>query len=235
MDLELITNSKEINLEKEQNGFLQSTIGKAINTAVDIGIRAILPNFMEDAVIDIKNTLINEGLGEGIKSIVENGINVGKSIIGIFTGNFENVSQMQTAVQKGGIIDSTSSLLDDVLSKVQKDKVLPKEITVALKNGKNIILDNVSKNIENTLTSQTKEIEKLNKYTTNWEKSYEERDFNQMEKEYKKIEKSLEKIMPLENTIKKAREIENIHNRIKNNGQNFEIDNIEIKLAKALA
>ena len=56
-----------------------------------------------------------------------------------------------------------------------------------------------------------------------------------MEKEYKKLEKSLEKVVPLENTLKKAREIENLHNRIKNNGQNFELTDVEKELAKKLA
>ena len=55
-----------------------------------------------------------------------------------------------------------------------------------------------------------------------------------MEKEYKKLEKSLNKVIPLEETIKKAREIENIHNLIKNNGNNFELTQIEKDLAKKL-
>ena len=56
-----------------------------------------------------------------------------------------------------------------------------------------------------------------------------------MEKEYKKLEKSLNKVVPLENTLTRARQIENIHNRIKNNGQNFEISEVELELAKKLA
>jgi len=234
MDRELITNTNELNIEKEQNNFLETTLGKTINTAVDIGIRALLPNYLEDAIINIKDTLLTEGLTEGIKTIVENGINVGKSLTGIFTGKFENVSQMQNAVEKGGLIDATSTLLDSVLNKVQKKQILPREVTNVIKKGKNIILDNVSKNIENTLTAQTKEIEKINTYTQNWEKYYNEKDFNKMDKEYKKLQKSLDKVMPIESTIKKAREIENLHNRIKNNGKNFEINKEEEELAKLL-
>ena len=40
--------------------------------------------------------------------------------------------------------------------------------------------------------------------------------------------------MPLENTIKEARTIENIHEIIKNNGQNFDLDENQIKLAQML-
>ena len=186
-------------------------------------------------MIEVKDTLITEGLGEGIKKVVQNGIALGKSVVGIFTGKFENVTQMQNAVEKGGMIEATSDLLDTVLSKVQKKNLLPKDVISMIKKGKNVVLDNVAKNIENTLTEQTKEIEKINTYSENWQKYYEAKDFNNMEKEYNKLEKSLEKIIPLENTLKRARQIENIHNRIKNNGQNFKISNEEIELAKKLA
>ena len=47
--------------EKEQKSFLETTLGKTINTAVDIGIRAILPDFIEDQIINIKNNLLNNG------------------------------------------------------------------------------------------------------------------------------------------------------------------------------
>ena len=56
-----------------------------------------------------------------------------------------------------------------------------------------------------------------------------------MEKVYQKLEKSLKKIIPLEQTLKQAREIENLHQLIKNNGQNFNITEIEKQVAKKLA
>ena len=54
-------NNKIVN-EKNQKSFLESTLGKAVNTAVDIGLRAILPDFVENQVIGIKNNLLNYGL-----------------------------------------------------------------------------------------------------------------------------------------------------------------------------
>lgn len=141
---------------------------------------------------------------------------------------------MQNVVEKGGMIEATSKLLDAVLLKVQKKKLLSKDVISMIKKGKNIVLDNVAKNIENTLTEQIKEIENINLYSENWKKYYQKKDFNNMEKEYKKLEKSLNKIIPLENTLKKARLIENIHNRIKNNGKNFDISDIEVEVAQKL-
>ena len=42
-------------------------------------------------------------------------------------------------------------------------------------------------------------------------------------------------IIPIENIIKETREVEVLHNLIKNNGQNFEITNIEKELAEKLS
>lgn len=67
------------------------------------------------------------------------------------------------------------------------------------------------------------------------EKGYENKDFDLMEKEMKNINKYLEKIMPLENIIKEARLVENVHNLIKNNNKNFEINEVELEAANVLA
>ena len=55
-----------------------------------------------------------------------------------------------------------------------------------------------------------------------------------MEKVYIKIEKELKEIAPLENIIKKAKEVENLHTLIKNNGQNFNLSNEQLELAQNL-
>lgn len=45
-----VTNLEE-NLGEEQNKFLESTFGKVVNTGIDIALRAILPNSIEDEII----------------------------------------------------------------------------------------------------------------------------------------------------------------------------------------
>ena len=59
-------NSVEINNnivnETTQKNFLESTLGKTVNTAIDMGIRALLPDFIENEIINIKNNLLNYGL-----------------------------------------------------------------------------------------------------------------------------------------------------------------------------
>ena len=229
-----IDNNLENSIEKEQNNFLETTLGKAINVGLDLGIRALFPDLIEDQIINIKDTFLNEGFKEGINEIVDSAIDLGKSVIGIFTGKFENISQVQTAVKSGGIIDSTSNLIDFVLNKIQKNDLLSNTTINIIKKGKDLLLDNVNKNIENTLTKQVTSIEKLNEYSENWNKYFELKDFNNMDKEFEKIKNELKEVIPLENTLKQVRKIENIHNLIKNNGQNFDISEIEKELAEKL-
>ena len=216
----ILNNNIEINnnleLEKNQKNFLETTLGKTINTGIDIGIRAALPDFLEEQIIDLKDNLIKYGLKDGIKKSIDDAINIGKSAIGIFSGNFENISQMQEAIKSGGIIDNVSSLLDTVINKVQSNGLINSTVARTIKQGKNSILNNVEKNIEN------------------WKNYFENKNFNGMEKEYIKIKKEINNLAPIEKMINKAKTIENLHNLIKNNGQDFDLTQEQIELAKKL-
>ena len=222
------------NLDKQQNNFLESTLGQVIDSSVDLGLRAILPNFIEDEVIEIKDTLIKEGFSEAVNKAIDSAIDIGKSALGIVTGKFESVSQAEKAVEKGGIVDSVSDVLDFTLDKVSDMGLLSKNITKVIKSGKDALIDNVSSDIKKEFKTQNKNIENLNKYNNSWKESFEAKDFSSMEKYIKKINNLLNKTLPLENTIKNARTIENLHELIKNNGKSFELTNEELQLAELL-
>ena len=234
----VLNNSIELNnnleIEKEQKNFLETTLGKTINTGIDIGIRAILPDYIEEQIIDLKENLIKYGLKEGIKKSIDDAINIGKSAIGIVSGNFENIAQMQEAIKNGGIIDNVSSLLDSVINKVQSNGLINSTIARTIKQGKNSILNNVEKNIENTFNNQIKALNYTEKYIENWKNYFENKDFNGMEKEYKKIKTEMNYLAPIEKMINEARTIENLHMLIKNNGQDFNLTKEQMELAEKL-
>ena len=232
MELE---NELKNNLKLEKNNFLNNIIGKTINNAIDIGLKAILPDLFENQIIDIKNTLLENGLSAGIEKAVESAIDFGKSAIGIFTGNFENMTQIRTAIADGGIIDTMSDVFDRVINKTYEAGYINSSITSVIKNGKNIILENISSNIKNELDQQTNSVEKLERYVNNWKEYYNNKDFEGMSKEYNKIKKQLDNIVPLEKILKETREVEMLHNLIKNNGKNFEITTLEKELAAKLS
>ena len=238
MEINKIENAINVNNEitntNEQIDFLETTLGKTINTAIDIGIRALLPAFIDEQVINIKDNLLNYGLKDGITKTIDDAIDIGKSAIGIFTGNFENVSQMQNAVKAGGLIDGLSSLLDTVVDKVNQKGIINYNIANTIKQGKDVILSSIENNIEKKFKEQNIEVENIENYMNQWKESFNNKDFESMEQEYQKIETIINNLVPLEKTINQARIIENLHNLIKNNGQDFNLNQEQIALAEKL-
>ena len=61
--MNLLKNEIENNLTKEneilavenQEKFIETTLGKTINFGLDLGLRALLPDFIEQQIIDIKD------------------------------------------------------------------------------------------------------------------------------------------------------------------------------------
>ena len=183
--------NNNIDKNDDQKSFLETTLGKTINTAIDIGIRALLPDFIDEQIINIKDNLINYGLKDGITKTIDDAIEIGKSAIGIFTGNFESVSQMQTAVESGGLIDGMSSLLDTVVDKVSQKGMISYNIANTIKQGKDVILNSIESNIENKFKEQNIEVENIEKYMNTWKENFNNKNFEGMEQEYNKIEKIL--------------------------------------------
>ena len=230
-----LNNEINNNINVEKNNFLNSVLGKTINTAIDIGLRAILPDLIENQVIDIKNALLQNGLKSGIDTAVNSAINLGKSAVGIVTGNFENMDQVRMAVGNGGIVDTVSNVLDKAINNTYKKGYIDKTVTSIIKNGKNVLLNNISNNIKSELDQQTNSVEKLEKYINNWKEYYNKEDFEGMTKEYNKIKTQLNKVVPLENILKETRKVATLHELIKNNGQNFNITELEKNAIENLA
>ena len=233
MELENNLNNN-IKIEEKQTNSWNTVIGKTINSAIDVGLRAILPDLIENQIIDIKDSLIENGLKGGIDTAIKSAIDFGKSVTGIFTGEFQNIEQVETAIGNGGILDTVSNILEYTVDKAYQKGKINYTVNNLIKKGKDIILNNVSNNIKNELDYQSNSIEKLNTYVDNWKEYYNKKDFEGMEKEYNKIKIQIDNVLPIENTLKKVRNVENIHLLIKNNGQNFNITEDELKLAENL-
>ena len=226
----------ELNLENNinKNDFLNNTLWKTINNGIDIGLRYLLPDLVENEIIELKDNLINYGLKDGIKKSIDSVIETGKQAIGIVSGNFENIGQIQSTIKNGGIIDKVSDVLDTVIEKAQENGKINYTVGKVLKKGKTSILSSIENNIEATLNNQISSAQNVEKYINNWKEYYNNKDFNGMQKEYNKIEKEMNELVPIENTLKNARYVENIHNLIKNNGQNFNLTEEELELANKL-
>ena len=170
-----------------------------------------------------------------VETAIEEATNLGKSAMGIVTGTFDNISQVKKAIKSGGLIDAVSDLIDSAIDWSKKHGYIKKGTSAIIKKGKNTIMKTIKQGVDNSLENQVEAIEKIDGYISKWYKYYEEKNFQNMEYQYNKIEQNLQKILPIEDILKKARVIENLHELIKNNGKNFEISKQEQELAEMLA
>lgn len=224
-----------VEIEKEQNKFLETTLGKVVNTGLEIGIRALLPDFIENEVIEIKDNLFNYGIKDGLKKTVDDAISLGKSALGIFNKDFENVTQMRDAVKIGGIVDGVSDLIDIGINKVGQSGKISSNILDMIKIGKDALLDSVSNGIEENFLNQIDEIKNLENNVEEWKEAFENKNIEEMDKAYEKIKESSAGIAPLKQIIQETSLVENLHNLIKNNGNNFDLTEQQLQLAGQLS
>lgn len=229
-----IKNDLQDSLKKAQETFLKSKIGQVVNSAVDIGIKIALPDWLEDEIIDIKNSVLNDGFKEGVKMAVNKALKVGKSLEGIATGNFESISQIKSALKRGGLLNTMSKLLDEVIAWAKNKKIISSTTARYIKAGKKTILENIEKSIEDNLENQVLSIEKIDGYVEKWNEYYKNQDFTNMKKIYNKIQKEMKKVVPLKSVLDKVESLTNIQELLENNGKNFDLSKEELELANIL-
>lgn len=225
-------------LSENKNNFLESKLGQAVNSAIDSGLKVILPDKIEDEIIEIKESLIKGGIKEATSKAIEIAIDKGKKIINSSSDLFQNVSEIRDAIKEGGLVKGMSQAIDISLDKAKENGFLSDKITNLIKTGKDIILNNTNKNINTELDIQEQLVQNLNKCCNEWEQALEkQRSFSTLTKYYNKLENELESIIPLEEVIKKANEIKNQYELIKSkykNGDELILSEREKELCKKI-
>lgn len=222
------------NLKEKQQEFLESTLGQIINTGIDVGIRAVLPEWLEDEMIEIKDSVLNDGFKSGVQMAINKAIDMGKAIEGIFTGNFENLSQIKEVIKSGGLLDTISKLLDNVITWAKDEKLISSSTAKLIKSSKKTIMKSIEDSIDNSLQDQVTAIEKIDGYIEKWNNYYIEQDLTNMKKTHTRIQKELEKIIPIEDVLTRVEQLENMHELVVNNGGNFNLSEEELELANML-
>lgn len=222
------------NIKERQDEFLESTLGQIINTGIDVGIRAVLPEWLEDEMIEIKDTVLNDGFKEGVQIAINKAIDMGKVIEGIFTGNFESISQIKSVIKSGGLLDTISKLLDNVINWAKEEKIISSSTAKLIKSSKKTILKSIEDSIDNSLEDQVTAIEKIDGYIEKWNNYFNEKDLTNMKKINTRIQKEMEKIIPIKDVLDKVEKLENLHQLIVNNGGEFNLSEEELELSSML-
>ena len=223
--MELINEiKKEINID----------ISKLANNALDFGLRAALPDFIEDDVIEIKNAFVNEGFISGIEETLKKIEDIVNSIKGLFKGEFESVEQIKRLIQKNGILDAASSLIDTISKKLLEKGIIDKTAYNMIKSGKNEILSSLETQLKKYYKEDEYSIEKLSQSCEEWKEELKKENYEGMKKSINKVKQRLEQSLIVENTIKEARNIEKMEKYIEKNGSLDNLTESQKNLLKSL-
>ena len=189
----------------------------ALNFGVDLGLKALLPDLIEDQVIDIKNSILEGGFKEGVNTLMKKVNEFKNSITGIFTGNFNNIEEIHTATKQGGIIKTVSKGLSKGIDAGVKSGAIPKSVGSIIKSGKTTILNEFNSSLESQMKKEIKKFDTLNDLNKKWYDALDKRDFDKMTKYTEKISELSKDLVKFSNIIEETKKIEELHNFIKEN------------------
>ena len=139
------------------------------------------------------------------------------SITGIFTGNFNNIQEINTETKQGGIIKTVSKGLSKGIDAGVKSGIIPKSIGGILKAGKTTMLNEFSNSLESQMRKEIQKFDTLNDLNKKWYDALDQRDFDKMTKYTEKISALSKDLVKFSNIINETKKIEELHNFIKEN------------------
>lgn len=214
---QLTNDIKNNEISKNQNDFIGNMFKNAINFGVDLGLKSLLPDLIEDQIIDIKNSILEGGFKEGVNTLMKKVNEFKNSITGIFTGNFNNIQEINTATKQGGIIKTVSKGLSKGIDAGVKSGIIPKSIGGILKAGKTTMLNEFSNSLESQMRKEIQKFDTLNDLNKKWYDALDQRDFDKMTKYTEKISALSKDLVKFSNIINETKKIEELHNFIKEN------------------
>lgn len=207
---------------KETLNDIDEKFGEKINKTIDHIyneiLKVFLPDSIEDKVIEIKDQLRLSQLSKKVADFT-------KDIINNKGEKKENKDISDLDIEK-----ETSK----IISTIKDSYNLSTQQINKLEKNKDTIVNKIEQELDKEIKKYVNAFQKNDKYINEWKEFYNSKDFKNMEKIYKKIEKNMKDIVPLEEKIKEVRELENIHLIIKKKGGDFNLTNEELELTKRL-
>lgn len=144
------------------------------------------------------------------------------------------MSKFKKLQNQVGVIDTISKVFDFALDKAVDSGKISKKARQSMKSKKNSILKNVKNDVSEELDNQVVYVERIEEYTNKWEECFKNEDLSGMKNANRNIQKYMNKTLPLENTLQKARKVEILQKLVESTGS-FDVTEEEKELAGALA
>ena len=215
--MELIVNGIKDTLNEIDEKFGES-ITKTIDNIYNEILKFFLPDSIENKVIEIKDKLGLSKLSKKVENFTENII------------NNKSEEKINKNIKDLNIEKETSK----IISSIKDAYNLSTEQTSKLEKNKAVISKKVEEELDKKIRNYVDAFKKNDKYINEWKEFYNSKNFKSMEKVYKKIEKNMKNLIPIEEKIKEIRKLENMHLLIKRKGGDFNLTNEELELTKKL-
>lgn len=208
----------DLNKEKEiiltpQAGNILNNISDAFSNAVKKGSELI--NFPDDLGEIVRDGLDKIDIKEIGSSAVESALKTGMTSLGMKASTFNSLKSIFDAVKEGDLKKGLTSGLNVVISALK----IPTSAKTLLKNGKNLILDQVFEDeLKTIMTKQKNTISRINKKCAQMEEAFKIDDTKTLNRVAKTLKTDLEKVMPIQDVIAKGNSILNKYQLYKNNG-----------------
>lgn len=224
--------NKDLEISKKSESNLKNGFNSILNSGMDLALKTVLPDFIEDQIIEIKDVIMEEGLKDGVKTLYEDFKDFFKTIFGK-NDNFLITSEINSLTKRGGFIDELSKGLSKGLDYAKEKNIISDSTAKILKSGKTSMIKTFSNELKSSVLDNLKDFDKLDKYVKKWNENYEKKDFQKMERNAVQIEKLSESVLPFSKLIDETTSLLNIHNYIRDN-KTFDISKNELDVLKKI-
>lgn len=223
-----LNKDKEISIT-EQAGNILNGISSAFSNAVKKGTEKL--NFPENVGELVKESVGKIDLKEIGSSAVESALKTGMKNLGMKSSTFNNLKDIFDAVKSGNLKEGLEAGLNIAISALK----IPTTAKTLLKNGKNLILDQVFEDeLKKLMEKQKNTISRIDKKCIQMEEAFKTNDTKTLDRVAKTLKTDLEKVMPIQEVITKGSTILNQYQLYKNKGT-IELSQIEKELCQQLA
>jgi len=207
-----LNEEKEVVLDKQSKNILEN-FSDAFSNAVKIGTEKI--NLPDNWGEKVKEGLEKIDLKEIGVSAVESALKSGMKSLGMKSSTFTSLKNIFDAVKEGDLKKGLGSGFNVAIGMLN----IPTNIKTFLKNGKNIVLDQVFEDeLKTVMTKQKNTISRIDKKCTQMEEAFQKNDTKTLDRIAKTLKTDLEKVMPIQTVIQRGETILNQYQLYKNKG-----------------
>ena len=111
--------------------FLRQLFGQMVNRGLDIGIRVVFPDFLENSIIEVKDAFIQEGLGSAVRTAIDQTMELGRQALDFVRRGFSSTPDAISVLDRGDVTGNISKTIDEAITKMGNNN----EINPEIRNG----------------------------------------------------------------------------------------------------